>query len=176
MRALTDSARLERLMRSLGDAADAAAEVYFTGGACAVLVGWRTSTLDADIRVVPDGDWLYRALPRLKEELQINVELASPSDFIPELPGWWERSTFIARHGQVTFRHYDFHAQALAKIERGHEHDVRDVRQMLQRGLVTAGRLRELYEAIEPQLARYPALDPATFRRAVWAATGEITP
>ena len=171
MRALTDVPRLQAFMKRLADAATQPADVFFTGGATAVLLGWRESTLDADIRVVPDADWLYHALPALKEELQINVELASPPDFIPELPRWRERSPFIAQEGRLTFRHYDLCAQALAKIERGHALDRRDVAEMLQRGLVDRARLRELFEAIEPQLARYPALDPPTFRRAVWAAT-----
>jgi hypothetical protein len=52
---------------------------------------------------------------RLKSELDLNVELASPADFIPPLPGWRERSRLIAREGALTFFHYDFYAQALAK-------------------------------------------------------------
>jgi hypothetical protein len=56
-------------------------------------------------------------------------------------------------------------AQALAKIERGHAKDVGDVHELMTRGLVERGRLRELYEAIEPRLHRYPAIDPASFRR-----------
>jgi hypothetical protein len=43
MRALVDAARLERLMRALGDAADGATRIYFTGGATAVLYGWCAS-------------------------------------------------------------------------------------------------------------------------------------
>jgi len=36
------------------------------------------------------------------------------------------------------------------------------------RGPVDAGRIRQLYfEQIEPDLYRYPALDPPSFRRAV---------
>jgi hypothetical protein len=31
-------------------------------------------------------------------------------------------------------------------------------------------RLRELYDAIEPELYRYPAVDPAAFRKKVAAA------
>ena len=99
MRALTDATRVERFMDVLGAEARSEARVYFTGGVCAVLLGWRTSTIDADIRIVPDRDELFRAVPRLKEELQMNVELASPPDFIPELPGWEERSPFISRRG-----------------------------------------------------------------------------
>ena len=167
MRSLTDEARLREFMRELGRAADGETRVYFTGGATAVLMGWRDSTLDADIRIVPDSDAVFRAIPALKERLHLNVELASPADFIPELPGWSDRSPFIAREGMVSFHHYDFYSQALAKIERGHERDRGDVAEMLARGLVEPARLRELFEAIVPRLDRYPAIDPPSFRRAL---------
>ena len=73
-------------MRALGAEAEIPAQVYFTGGATAVLLGWRATTIDVDIRMFPESDRLYRAIPALKESLEINVELASPADFIPELP------------------------------------------------------------------------------------------
>jgi hypothetical protein len=167
MRALTDAARVREFMAALGREARAEARVYFTGGACAVLLGWRASTIDADIRIIPDRDELLRAIPALKERLQINVELASPPDFIPELPGWPDRSPFIVREGLVSFHHFDFYSQALSKIERGHAQDVGDVRRMIATALVEPPRLRELFASIEPDLYRYPALDPARFRRAL---------
>jgi hypothetical protein len=154
-------------MTALGREAEVEGRAYFTGGASAVLMGWRDSTIDVDIKLKPETDRLFRAIPSLKESLQLNVELASPADFIPELPGWEERSPFIEREGRLAFYHYDFHAQALAKVERGHTQDVADVREMLRRGLVTPERLRALFEAAVPQLYRYPAVDPASFRRAL---------
>jgi hypothetical protein len=62
--------------------------IYLTGGATAVLEGWRASTVDIDLRLEPDIDSL----------------------------------------------------------------------------------LREFYDAIEPELFRYPAIDPGAFRRKVSAA------
>ena len=50
--------------------------------------------------------------------------------------------------------------------------DLEDVRRMIERGLVEPVRLRELYEQIEPELYRYPAIDPPVFRRKVEAALG----
>ena len=156
-------------MRALGREAATEGRVYVTGGGTAVLLGWRESTLDADIQIVPDHDSVLRAIPQLKESLQINVELAAPSDFIPPLPDWESRSRFIVKEGKLSFHHYDFYSQALAKIERGHEIDKADVRQMLESHLVEHDRLLELFESIEPQLYRYPAIDPRRFRRAVLA-------
>jgi hypothetical protein len=74
-------------MQAVGQAAHDEIGVYFTGGATAVLVGWRAATIAVDILVVPESDTLLRALPRIKDELSINVELASPLDFIPCRPG-----------------------------------------------------------------------------------------
>jgi hypothetical protein len=73
------------------------------GGATAVLLGWRTSTIDIDLEIVPDSE-AYPLIARIKEELNVNIELASPHDFLPQLPGWRERSPFIARVNPATFR------------------------------------------------------------------------
>jgi hypothetical protein len=167
MREIADAARIRNLMRGLSESADREATIYFTGGASAVLLGWRATTIDVDLKLVPESDRLLRAIPNLKEELRINVELAAPSDFIPEIPGWQERSRFIEKEGNLSFFHYDFYSQALAKIERGHVQDLEDVAEMIRRDLVEPGRGRALFEAIEPDLYRYPALDPPSFRRAV---------
>jgi hypothetical protein len=154
-------------MRALGREARRSARVYFTGGTTAVLLGWRDSTVDVDLRLVPEEDAVYRALPQLKEDLQMNIELAAPSDFIPELPGWEGRSAFIGQEGLLAFHHYDLYSQALAKIERGHARDVADVDALLSGGHIDRGKLSSFYEAIEPSLYRFPAIDPAAFRAAV---------
>ena len=83
-------------------------------------------------------------------------------------PTWkFFTSLFIVRHGRVTFRHFDPYTQALAKLQRGHDRDVRDVREMLRVGLVTTRDLARTFDAIESQLIRYPGIDPCAFRAAV---------
>lgn len=155
-------------MRSLAAAGRVDTRVYFAGGATAVLLGWRATTIDVDIAaVVPESDELLRVLPRLKDELQINVELASPADFIPVPAGWEDRSLFIGREGRVTYHHFDPNMQALAKLERAHTQDLEDVDAMLGLGLVERERALRFYEEIEPFLYRFPAVDPASFRRRV---------
>jgi Nucleotidyltransferase of unknown function (DUF6036) len=136
MRALADATRIQQFMKALGREADQPAHVYLTGGATAVLYGWRESTIDVDMKMVPDLDRVFRAIPEIKERLQINIELASPDDFVPVREGWEDRSPFIAQEGPLTFCHFDLYAQALAKIERGHAQDEGDVREMFDRGLV----------------------------------------
>ena len=93
-----------------------------------------------------------------------------PDQFIPVPPGWEQRSPVVRRIGQVTFRHYDFTAQALAKIERGHSRDLADVAAMLSRGLIAVAEVRAQFAQMEPELYRFPAIDPPSFRRAVDAA------
>ena len=141
--------------------------IYLVGGTTAVLLGWRTSTMDVDLVMQPESDALLRAIPAIKERLHLNVELASPAHFIPVPDGWEERSQFIMQIGRATFLHYDLYAQALAKVERGHTRDVADVRAMLARGLIEAPAAREFFRRLEPDLYRFPAIDPPTFRRAV---------
>jgi hypothetical protein len=153
-------------MRALGSDVKTGARVYLVGGATAVLLGWRESTIDVDLKAIPDGE-LLKSLPALKEQFKINIELASPGDFIPEAPGWQERSQFIRREGNLDFFHYDFYMQALAKIERAHQTDLDDVREMVQRRLIEPDRLLEVFTSIESQLYKYPALDPKRFRRLV---------
>jgi hypothetical protein len=154
-------------MTALAAAARVDGRVYFTGGATAVLSGWRDSTIDVDVKLVPEEDMLLRAIPSLKDTLQLNVELASPSDFIPVPPGWEDRSPFVARLGRLSFHHFDLYAQALAKTERGHAQDVTDVREMLKRGLIDRLQALAYFRRVEPDLHRYPAIHPAAFRRAV---------
>lgn len=163
----SDADKVRELMRWLGGEAAGPGCVYLVGGASAVICGWRDSTIDVDLKLDPEPANIFEAIARAKALLDMNIELAAPDDFIPPLPNWRARSLFIDRHGQVDFRHYDFYAQALAKIERAHHQDLADLAAMIDRGLVEASRLHTFYEAIEPDLTRYPALDPPSFRAKV---------
>ena len=175
MRQPVDADRLRKFMRALAREARGPVQVYLVGGSTAVLEGWRQSTIDVDLALSESDEAVLRALPGLKETFDINIELASPADFIPVKPGWQDRSPFVAQEGVVTFRHFDLYAQALAKIERGHETDRRDVQEMLARGLVTRPGLLGYFEAIEPELYRFPALDPPSFREAVTSIASNIS-
>jgi hypothetical protein len=164
MRPPVDERRIRELAHRLGRVASARVRIYLTGGATAVLEGWRRATIDVDLRFEPESDELLRAIPALKETLGVNIELASPPDFIPELPGWRERSPLLFRDGNVDVHHFDPYSQALSKIERGFAQDREDVSELIKRRLVEPNRLRELFDAIEPELFRYPAIDPPSFR------------
>jgi hypothetical protein len=155
------------VLAALAGAAREPVTGYLVGGATAVVVGWRATTVDVDLRLEPERDEMLRLVPALKDRLEVNIEFASPLDFLPELPGWRDRSPFVVQLGHLTVRHFDPYAQALAKLERGFDQDRADVDAMLARGLITRPELRRLLEAIEPSLYRFPAVDPPSLRAEV---------
>lgn len=173
MRQEVDKARIVAFMETLGTIDGEHTRVYLTGGATAVIYGWRATTIDIDLHMVPETDALQRAIPELKERFSVNVEFVSPAHFIPVPDGWEERSIYVAHSGHVSVYHFDLYAQALAKLERGHQRDLADVRAMFERNLIDASRLTAYFEAVVPSLYKYPAIDPADFREAVNAFVHE---
>jgi hypothetical protein len=173
VRRLATAVRIRAFLARLGAASREPSTAYLVGGSTAVLLGWRDSTIDIDLKLVPDSARLLRAVPALKEELEINVELASPDLFIPVPEGWEDRSPWESTEGMLTVRHFDLTAQAMAKLERGHARDLHDVHAMLDRGLVEREGLLAYLDAIEDELYRFPAIDPPSYRRAVEAVAGD---
>src|SRR5688572_15631405 len=97
---LAEAFRIDASIDRLGRSARSSLRIYLTGGATAVLHGWRTTTIDVDLK-------------------------------------------------------------------RGHGLDLEDASRIVREGLVEKDRLFQLFAAVEPQLFRYPAIDPPSFRRAV---------
>jgi hypothetical protein len=167
MRLNVDPQKLEHLMQVLGEKAQGSGCIYFTGGASALLMGWRNSTVNVDLHLDPEPPGISQAIPKLKEELSIDIELASPQDFLPPLPGWRDRSVLIDKRDQISFYHYDFIAQALSKISRGLDRDIKDIEAMYKQKLFSLDDLRDCFEAIAPELIRFPSLNPNVLRRRV---------
>ncbi len=119
MRPPVDAARVRALARELLNAARQPTTMYLTGGATAVIEGWRPSTVDVALRLEPDSDALLRRIADV------------------------------------------------AKIERGFEHDLRDVQSMVEAELVDPRRVVELFDEVEPKLFRYPAIDAGALREKV---------
>lgn len=65
----------------------------------------------------------------------------------------------MTRRGKIEVYHYDFRAQALAKLARWQDRDRGDVAAMLAAGLIRLSELREAFESIRPRLIRFPAID-----------------
>lgn len=168
MRLLATADRIREFLRVLGRRSPQPARVYLAGGATAVLLGWRDTTIDVDLAVAgPGQDALLRAIPALKEELALSVELATPADFIPLPQGWEEHSRFEAQEGALTVLHVALVWQALAKVHRGHRQDLVDARTMLDLGFVDEQELWSAFERVEPELFRFPNIHPPAFRAAV---------
>ena len=67
MRELADAERIRRLMQALGRAAARDGDCYLAGGATAVLIGWRSTTIDVDLRLEPDRRTALRELCRERQ-------------------------------------------------------------------------------------------------------------
>jgi hypothetical protein len=167
MRRKVTKATLRQFMEELAAAARSPGKVYFTGGATALLLGFREQTIDIDLKLEPEPAGAFEAIAILKNHLDLNVELAAPDDFIPAAGDWRERSRHITVIGPVEFFHYDFSLQALAKLERGHTQDLADVASFVRGGYVTPQELQSRFAQIEPGMLRYPAVDPQQFKKKV---------
>ena len=161
---------MQRFLQELGEACAGPGRVYLTGGASAVLLGWRDATIDIDLKFAPEPQGVFAQIPALKNSLKVNIELAAPDDFVPALPGWEARSPWIASVNGVDFHHFDFYTQALSKVERDHVKDRIDVKAMVDHGLVDLRRLLSLFEEVAlEQWGRYPAVERADVEAALQA-------
>ncbi len=85
---------------------------------------------------------------QLKQKMNINIEFASPGDFIP-LPTQWEgRSAFIKRYDQVDVFYFDWYSIALSKMQRANRQDVVDVQLLVRQGFVELVELDQLYQDV----------------------------
>ncbi|PYV44753.1 MAG: hypothetical protein DMG06_05110 [Acidobacteria bacterium] len=130
-----DRQRIEEFLLHLSQRYSRPARIYLVRGTTMVFEGFRTQTLDIDLafEVARENHGaLIKAIRELKDELSLNVEEASPGDFIPLPSGYQERSQFIGRYNQIDVFHFDLYTMALSKIERGTEEDFSDVLLLLR--------------------------------------------
>jgi len=157
---------IQSFMRSIGKILKKRTTLYLTGGSTAILYGFREGTIDIDI--AGDMDELFSYIPKIKERLQINIEMAKPTDFIPSLPNEKERHISIGTFGKVTFMHFDPYAQVFSKIVRGHETDIADAKALVSTKLVEIKKLCEMVKKIpDSSFARYPRLNRSAVEAAV---------
>lgn len=162
-------------MTRLGEMAESPGTVYIAGGTTAVLLGMRNQTVDIDLKLDPEPRGAFAAIAKLKEQLQINVKLASPDQFVPALPGWQDHSEHITTVQMVEFKHFDYYTQALSKIERGYDQDLADARSFVNAGLIEPGTLVKLFESVRGDLDRYPAIDSDSLYQKVHEFAEEFT-
>ena len=167
MRQSVDKAAIESFLQQLGRTFLKPARLYLVGGAALVHLGVRPGfTQDIDIQVgeANEGE-LIVAIQRLIKQIQVNVEFASPVDFIP-LPTQWEtHAQFVGRYGMIDVFYFDFYSIALSKIERGNNRDIADVKLLVQQGIITLNELDVAYQEVLSQLGkgRYPRITPQRF-------------
>lgn len=149
--------------------------VYLIGGGTAVLAGWRSATLDADL--YGDRQDVFRDVQGIKERLRLNVEFVRPEHFVPPLAGSADRHRFIARVGAIDFYHYDPYAQLLSKLVRGFRKDLADARNFVASGWVDPARFRALVDSIpEADWSAYPTLSRAAVLSVVDAFLADLDP
>lgn len=158
MRNSSQKIQIEKFISELGKRIKNPTNLYFTGGATAVFLGIRETTIDVDVKFEPDSLEMYRAIQELKEKLNMNIELASPDNFIPPLPQWKERSVMISTKGKVNFFHYDLYSQIIAKVQRGWKQDLDDAKGFLKFG-IDKNKLWMLFENIVDHCIKYPSVD-----------------
>jgi hypothetical protein len=166
MRAPADRERIERFLTRLGGAVQQPGRIYLVGGTTMVYEGYRATTIDIDVFVEADNPGaLMAAIRALKDTLDINVEFASPRDFIPLPAGWRERSIYVGRYGPLDVFHFDLYSMALSKIERGTERDFQDVVALIQSGRIDLAELDAAFHEILPRVATegMAGMDPDIF-------------
>ena len=175
MRQRVDQQRIELFLQQLGRQFTKSGRVYLVGGTTMVFEGMREQTLDIDLAfdvANQDHSAFIAVIRQLKETLALNIEEASPADFIPLPSGYRERSQFIGRYGQLDVFHYDLYSTALSKIERGTENDFADVLSLLKTQRLDMENLTRCYEEILPRYATESLKhDPAEFQRKFAALT-----
>ena len=167
MRPSVDKSAIESFLQHLGRTFRKSGRLYLVGGAALVHAGVRPGfTQDIDIQVsgANEGE-LIIAIQRLIQQLQVNVEFASPVDFIPLPTQWQTHAQFIGRYGGVDVFYFDFYSIALSKIERGNNRDIADVRLLVQEGIIQLQELDTAYSEVLAQLGkgRYPRITPQRF-------------
>jgi hypothetical protein len=162
-----DKTAIESFLQQLGRTFRKPGRLYLVEGTALVHAGVRPGfTQDIDIQVsgANEGE-LIVAVQRLIQQMQINIEFASPADFIP-LPSQWEmHAQYVGRYGGVDVFYFDFYSIALSKIERGNSRDIDDVKLLVQQGIITLKELDAAYREVLAQLGQghYPRITPQRF-------------
>lgn len=155
LRPPADRPRIERFLRTVGEQYRRRGRLLLVGGTTLVFEGLRRQTLDVDLVIeVADADHadLIQVIRAVKETLDINVEEASPGDFIPLPASYAHRHIFIGTFGQVEAFHFDLYSTTLSKIARGREQDLDDALLLLQNQRIEWRLLAAQFQEILPQM------------------------
>jgi hypothetical protein len=152
VRELTDRDRLRRFLEALGRRLRRPVRFYLVGGSVIIDLGLRGTTLDVDY--VADADDpadladLEQLIRTLKNELDINVEPASPADFLPVPRSVLERSRYVRRQGKLNIYYYHLPSLVISKVARGLEQDLDDAEGLIRSGEVSWGEVEATWAEI----------------------------
>ena len=148
--------RIELFLQALGDRFRKPGRVYLVGGTTIVMEGLKKQSTDVDLTYqidANDHDAFLKAIRELKDQLSINIEEASPADFIPLPKGAFDRAIYVGRFGQLDVFHFDLYSVALGKIGRGSEEDFNDVLALVKAKRIDLSTLEKYFDEIRPRLA-----------------------
>jgi hypothetical protein len=168
MRPNVDKARIEDFLKNLGRIFRKPGRLYLVGGAALVHLGVRTgSTMDIDIEISGENEGeMIEAIRQLIQQMNINIEFASPHDFMPLPKHWLTQSQYVGRYGAIDVFYFDFYSIALSKMQRGSTLDINDVKLLLQQRIITLEGLDTAYQEVFAQLGKSSyrkKLDPQQF-------------
>ncbi|GAC1311178.1 MAG: hypothetical protein NVSMB27_47930 [Ktedonobacteraceae bacterium] len=163
---------IDKFLTALGKAYRKAGRLYLAGGAGLVHMGLRAgSTLDIDIVIeASDEDEMITVIRRLVDQMQINIEFASPADFIPIPAQWSAHSKYIGRYGKIDAFYFDLYSLALSKISRGNDRDLIDVKLLVQQKLISLDELDAAFNEVLPRMGRRPYINLNPQKFAEWYA------
>lgn len=169
MRQIVNPEKINEFLEVLGKEVHFPCKIYLVGGTSLVFFGLREQSIDIDVALEVDNvhhQKLIEVIRHLKEELNLNIEEASPADFIPLPAGWKERSPYLGTFGSVLVYHFDLYSTSLSKIDRGTEVDFEDVKILLRNGKVEWEKLESFYQEILPHYGKKSLKqDPARIQR-----------
>ncbi|MGH2535025.1 MAG: DUF6036 family nucleotidyltransferase [Thermomicrobiales bacterium] len=165
MRRRTDQAHLRRFLEALGRRVRRPLRFYLVGGSVLIDLGLRPATLDIDY--VADADdpetlaQLELAIRSLKIELDVNVEPASPADFLPIPSSALDRSRYVGQFGPVAVYYYHLPSLIIGKAARGLEQDLADAVRLIRAGEVDWEEVEATWREVRASPAGWLRYEPA---------------
>lgn len=164
MRQRTDRERLRRFLEALGRRLRRPVRFYLVGGSVLIDLGLRGSTVDIDYVASADDPAdvadLEQTIRVLKNELDVNVEPASPADFLPMPRSVLDRSRYVGRQGRLEVFYYHLPSQVIAKAARGLEQDLADAERLITAGEVAWSDVEETWQEIRASRTGWIRYEP----------------
>jgi hypothetical protein len=136
----TDRERLTSFLDTLGRRLRRPVRFYLVGGSVLIDLGLRGTTLGINCSADADDPSALTDLERpirvLKNDLDVNVEPASPADFLPTPRSVFGRSRYVGRHGQLDVHYDHLPSLVLVRAARGLEQDLADAERLISAGEV----------------------------------------